>query len=128
MSREAPARKAAAYAIALACGVLLLFTLMPLDAIIGTGGLWRSPAADMAQGLTGHLALQQDAWRLPPLFAKNLFWPHGVSIALTDSNPLFSLTAKLLATVRGSRRTCWGCGSPRAGCCSPWRLCTRCGH
>ena len=97
MSREAPAPKAAAYAIALACGVLLLFTLMPLDAITGSGGLWRSPAADMAQGLTGHLALQQDAWRFPLLFAKNLFWPHGVSIALTDSNPLFSLMAKLLA-------------------------------
>lgn len=97
MSRDTPAGKAAAYAVALACGVVLLFTLMPLDAITGTGGLWRSPAGDMAQGLTGHLALQQDAWRFPPLFAENLFWPHGVSVALTDSNPLFSLLAKLLS-------------------------------
>ena len=91
----------AAYGVGLACGIVLLFTLMPLDAIDGTGGLWRAPPGDMAQGLTGHLALQQDAWRIPPLFARNLFWPRGVSIALTDSNPLFSLAAKLLGTLRG---------------------------
>jgi len=94
-------RRLAAYGAGLACGIALLFWLMPLNAIEGTGGLWRSPMADMAQSLTGHLALQLDAWRLPPLLARTLFWPRGVSIALTDSNPLFSLTAKLVSTVRG---------------------------
>ena len=90
---------ALAYAAALTCGVALVFVLMPPEAITGAGGIWRSPAGDMAQGLTGHLAFQLDAWRWPLLFAKNLFWPHGVTIALTDSNPLFSLVAKLLGTV-----------------------------
>jgi len=94
-------RTLAAYGAGLACGIALLFWLMPLDAIEGTGGLWRAPVADMAQTLTGHLALQLDAWRLPPLLARTLFWPRGVSIALTDSNPLFSLAAKLVTTLRG---------------------------
>ncbi len=92
----------AGYGIGLACGAILLFWLMPVVAITGEGGLWRSPAADMAQTLTGHLALQLDQWRLPPLLARTLFWPRGASIALTDSNPLFSLGTKLLATLRGS--------------------------
>ncbi len=94
---------ALAYGAALSCGVALLLTLMPLLAITGEGGVWRSPAGDMAQGLTGHLAFQLDAWRWPPLFAENLFWPHGVSVALTDSNPLFSLVAKLLDSVAPGR-------------------------
>jgi hypothetical protein len=81
--------------------VLGVAWLMPLDAILGTGGLWVSPTGDLAQNLTGHLALQAPGWSMPPLLAPSLFWPHGLSIAMTDSNPLVSLLAKLLAEARG---------------------------
>ncbi len=90
-----------AYALALLVGVLGVAYLMPLDAILGTGGLWASPTGDLAQNLTGHLALQAPGWSSPPLLAPSLFWPHGLSIGMTDSNPLFSLLAKLLAELRG---------------------------
>jgi hypothetical protein len=90
-----------AYALALLVGVLGVAYLMPADAILGTGALWTSPTGDLAQNLTGHLALQAPGWSTPPLLAPSLFWPHGLSIGMTDSNPLFSLLAKLLAQLRG---------------------------
>ena len=90
-----------AYLLALAVGVLGVFTLMPVPAILGTGALWTSPTGDLAQNLTGHLAFQEPGWSWPVLLAPALFWPHGLSIGMTDSNPLVSLIAKLLAALRG---------------------------
>jgi hypothetical protein len=74
---------------------------MPLPAILGSGALWVNPTGDLAQNLTGHLAIQRPGWSMPPLLAPSLFWPHGLSIAMTDSNPLVSLLAKILAQWRG---------------------------
>jgi hypothetical protein len=74
---------------------------MPLPAILGSGALWVDPTGDLAQNLSGHLAIQRPGWSMPPLLAPSLFWPHGLSIAMTDSNPLVSLLAKLLAQWRG---------------------------
>ncbi len=74
---------------------------MPLPAILGTGALWVDPTGDLAQNLTGHLAFQAPGWSMPPLLAPTLFWPHGLSIGMTDSNPLVSLLAKLIAQLRG---------------------------
>jgi hypothetical protein len=89
------------YLIALVVGVLVVAHLMPLDSVLGTGALWTSPTGDLAQNLTGHLAFQAPGWSMPPLLAPGLFWPHGLSIAMTDSNPLVSLLAKLIAALRG---------------------------
>jgi hypothetical protein len=90
-----------AYLIALIVGVLGVAYLMPLPAVLGTGALWTSPSGDLAQNLTGHLAFQSPGWSMPLLLAPTLFWPHGLSIGMTDSNPLVSLLAKLLAELRG---------------------------
>jgi len=89
------------YLIGLIVGVLAVAYLMPPAAILGTGALWISPSGDLAQNLTGHLAIQAPGWSDPPLLAPTLFWPHGLSIGMTDSNPLMSLLAKLLAEARG---------------------------
>jgi hypothetical protein len=48
-----------------------------------------------------HVAFQTDAWRLPPLYATNVFWPRGVAISIGDLNPLMSLIAKTVAHVIG---------------------------
>jgi hypothetical protein len=88
--------------------VLGVAYLMPLAAILGTGAIWVSPSGDLAQNLTGHLAFQAPGWSMPPLLAPALFWPHGLSIGMTDSNPLVSLLAKLLAQLRGHRANLLG--------------------
>jgi hypothetical protein len=90
-----------AYAMALLVGAAAAADLFPLATIAGNGGLFAYPTGDLAQNLTGHLAFQAPGWHWPLLLAPALAWPHGLSIAMTDSNPLLSLLAKLLASWRG---------------------------
>lgn len=93
--------RGAAYGLGFVVGLAAVFNLLPLAVIGGWGGVFQVPPGDLAQNLTGHLAFQAGDWIFPPLLAPDLFWPHGVSIALTDSNPLLSSLAKLVATLRG---------------------------
>lgn len=95
-------RPLVAYLMAIAIGVAATLTLMPLDVIGGEGGLWKVISGDNAQSLSMHIALQTDAWRLPPLFAQNVFWPHGVALSIGDLNPLMSLLAKAIAHATGA--------------------------
>jgi hypothetical protein len=83
------------YLGAVAIGVLTVHLVMPLATVLGQGAGWAIPDPDVAQGLAGHLAFQGDGWRWPLLDTHMLFWPHGTSVALTDSNPLMSMLAKL---------------------------------
>ena len=89
------------YAAAGLIGTAAVFAMLPVATILGTGGLWTMPDADAAQALTGHLAFQAPGWHWPLLLAPDLAWPGGSSIAMTDSNPLFSLAAKLAAGALG---------------------------
>lgn len=85
------------YAAAALLGAWFVWLMLPADVLLGTGRVWQAPPADLAQNLTGHLAFQQEPWGWPLLNARSLRWPEGVSIALTDSNPLVSVLAKLAA-------------------------------
>ncbi len=96
---ERPSRLA--YLLSLLVGIAAALWVMPVAAMLGTGPGWDNPVPDQAQTLAGHLAFQADAWRWPLLHTDRLFWPHGVSVALTDSNPLFSLLAKAWASATG---------------------------
>ena len=98
---EARRGAAAGYAAAAFVGLLALAALLPPSAIGGVDGVWRFPPDDLSQNLTGHLAFQLGPWGLPLLQAPNLVWPLGASIAMTDSNPLVSLAAKVIASVIG---------------------------
>jgi len=91
-----------AYGLASCFGAFMVWLLLPMAAITGEGAFWTAPAGDVAQNLTGHLALQSSPWAIPPLRAATLMPPHGISVAMTDSNSLFSLLAKLVHTVSGS--------------------------
>ena len=92
----------AAYAVAALTGLLSALAVFPVAAMLGSGAGWDVPAPDQAQSLTGHLAFQADAWRWPLLWTDRLFPPQGVSVALTDSNPLASLIAKAWVSAAGS--------------------------
>ncbi len=89
------------YVVALCIGVCAAVATLPLATMLGTGALWVMPGGDPAMGLTGHLAFQQSGWHWPLLLADRLAWPAGRSIAMTDSNPLASLIAKLVAGIVG---------------------------
>jgi hypothetical protein len=99
--RAGPLGTLVLYALAVLTGLAAAAVVMPWPAILGTGPAWHPPGPDQAQALTGQLAFQADAWRWPLLDTQLLFWPHGISIALTDSNPLLSLVAKLWTHATG---------------------------
>ena len=95
------------YGLALLLGVLAAALLLPWDTLAGSGAGWNVPGGDQAQTLAGHLAYQADQWRWPLLTTDRLFWPHDVSIAMTDSNPLMSLLAKLWGRLTGAGPANW---------------------
>jgi len=90
------------YACAALIGVVAALLVLPAETILGTGPGWAVPFTDQARSLTGHLAYQADAWRWPLLWSDWLFWPRGMSVALTDSNPLVSMPAKLWTRLTGA--------------------------
>jgi hypothetical protein len=89
------------WAASLALGLAYALWLMPLGAIDGSGPTWHPMRGDNAASLALHYAFQNDAWRWPPLYVENVFWPHGTAVSIGDVNPLFSLIAKLIVTVTG---------------------------
>ena len=89
------------YVAALLIGIAAVGYFLPSTTISGSGGFWVNPGGDLAENLTGHLAFQSVGWQWPPLVAPNMAWPHGTSVAMTDSNPLVSLVAKVVAAIRG---------------------------
>jgi hypothetical protein len=94
--------RTADYAFGLAVGLWATLSLLPLAVIAGTGGIWANVTnVDLAQNLTSHLVFQRPGWHWPLLSTPDLFWPRGASIAMTDSNPLVSIVAKLIAGLRG---------------------------
>jgi len=95
------------YAFAALMGLVAATVTMPMDAIMGHGPAWDSPGMDTAQALAGHLAFQVEKWQWPLLSAAGLFWPHGVSVVLTDSNPAVSLAAKLFVSLNGGTPVNW---------------------
>ena len=92
--RKTVLEAAGVYAVAVLIGIAAALLTFPIAAITGGGPGWALPAPDQAQALTGHLAFQADAWRWPLLQVDRLFVPHGISLALVDSNALVSLLAK----------------------------------
>ena len=95
-------RSRAAYLLAALIGLAAALAVLPVAAILGGGAGWDVPQPDQAQSLTGHLAFQADGWRWPLLWTDRLFPPQGVSVALSDSNPLFSLVAKAWVSATGA--------------------------
>lgn len=84
------------YALGLAMGLAAVFWLLGWQGLLARLPYFGAANGDLAQNLTGHLAYQTGPWRWPILVSETLFWPRGLSIAVTDSNPLLSLLARLV--------------------------------
>jgi len=89
------------YGAGLAVGVAAVLYFLPLATIGGAGGMFVYPRGDLPMHLAGHIAFQAPGWHWPLLRAPSLAWPHGESIAMTDSNPILSLIAKVFAGLVG---------------------------
>jgi hypothetical protein len=90
-----------AYVMAAALGMAAVISMLPWATLTGAGGLFVAPVGDLPTNLIGHLAFQRPGWHWPLLRAPDLAWPAGESVAMTDSNPLLSVVAKLVAATRG---------------------------
>jgi len=110
MTQLPPARVAQSlpYAIALVVGLVAAVAALPAATLGGAGGLFAHPDGDLVTNLIGHLAFQAPGWHWPLLLAPTLAWPNGEVVAFSDSNPLLSLLAKLVATVRGTPANWFG--------------------
>jgi hypothetical protein len=89
------------YLAACLVGIAASLGVMPVAAMLGIGPGWNPPFPDQAQALAAHLAYQADIWRWPLLDIGTVFWPHAISGALIDFNPLLSLAAKLWTKTTG---------------------------
>jgi hypothetical protein len=92
----------AVYIIAFLIGLTAISYFLPFSTVLGSGGLWINPSGDLTANVTGHLGFQTPGWHWPLLLAPNLAWPHGTTIAMTDSNPLVSLVAKAVVETGGT--------------------------
>ncbi len=101
MTQSSWHHRAPPYLIALLIGLFAVTYALPWAAIAGTGGVFAYPEGDLATNLIGHLGFQSPGWHWPLLRAPSLAWPEGESVAMTDSNPAFSIAAKCLSIALG---------------------------
>ena len=85
------------YLGALAIGMGFVLAVFPPDLL--TGGVVPDDRllGDVAEHVVGQRAFLMDGWHWPLLRTTMLDWPRGLSIAMTDSNPLVSLPLKTVA-------------------------------
>ena len=85
------------YGWALAVGVVFVLSVFPHD-LLRLGVVPDAQlSGDVAQHVAGQRAFLQDSWHWPLLRTTMLDWPGGLSVAMTDSNPLVALPLKLVA-------------------------------
>jgi len=85
-----------AYAAALALGAALALATFPVDFLLPRAGAASAPQGDAAQHAIAQRYLIGDAWRWPPLIARNILPPEGLNIAFADGIPVLALLLKAL--------------------------------
>jgi hypothetical protein len=98
-----------ALAVSLLIGCLHTALFLPLSVVLGRGPFWVFPVGtvpgsliDMAQALSGYLALVQTPWALPLLHVPGLAPPAGVNVFWLDAVPWVALLGRLVFTVTGA--------------------------
>lgn len=84
------------YIFALAIGLALVGTIFPVELLVPRAGLGSAPQGDAAQHAIAQRYFIGDAWRWPPLVARNLIPPDGLNIAFSDGIPLLAMLLKAL--------------------------------
>jgi hypothetical protein len=87
---------ALSYAFALALGLELVALVFPADFLVPRAGMDWAPHGDAAQHAIAQRYFLGDAWRWPPLIARNLIPPEGLNIAFSDGIPLQAMVLKAL--------------------------------
>lgn len=90
---------ALSYLFALALGLGLVAAVFPAEFLVPRAGMGWAPQGDAAQHAIAQRYVLGDAWRWPPLVARNLVPPEGLNIAFSDGIPL---QAMLLKALRGA--------------------------
>lgn len=90
------AETALSYGFALLLGAALVLLTFPADFLLPHAGSPWAPQGDAAQHAIAQRYLLGDAWRWPPLVARNLLPPEGLNIAFADGIPLLALPLKAL--------------------------------
>jgi hypothetical protein len=84
------------YLFALALGLAVAATLFPVEFLVPQAGMGWAPQGDAAQHAIAQRYFIGDAWRWPPLVARNLVPPEGLNIAFSDGIPLQAMVLKAL--------------------------------
>lgn len=87
---------ALSYGFALLLGAALVAAVFPADFLAPRAGAAFAPQGDAAQHAIAQRYFLADAWRWPPLTARNLIPPDGLNIAFTDGIPALALVLKAL--------------------------------
>lgn len=87
---------ALSYGFALALGLVLVGLLFPGDVLLPRAGAGWAPQGDAAQHAIAQRFFIGDAWRWPPLTARNILPPEGLNIAFADGIPALALLLKAL--------------------------------
>lgn len=85
-----------AYLAALALGAALALATFPPDFLLPRAGAAWAPQGDAAQHAIAQRYFIGDAWRWPPLTARNILPPEGLNIAFADGIPALALLLKAL--------------------------------
>lgn len=85
-----------AHAAALTLGAALVLTTFPPDFLVPRAGAPWALQGDAAQHAIAQRYLIGDAWRWPPLTARNILPPEGLNIAFADGIPALALVLKAL--------------------------------
>jgi hypothetical protein len=84
------------HGFALLLGVVLVVAVFPVDFLLPRAGAGFAPQGDAAQHAIAQRYFLADAWRWPPLVARNLMPPDGLNIAFADGIPALALVLKAL--------------------------------
>jgi hypothetical protein len=84
------------YALAALLGVALVAATFPAEMLLPRADGAFAPQGDAAQHAIAQRYFLADAWRWPPLVARNLLPPEGLNIAFADGIPALALLLKAL--------------------------------
>lgn len=84
------------HGFALLLGALLIAATFPAEFLLPRAGAAFAPQGDAAQHAIAQRYFLADAWRWPPLVARNLLPPEGLNIAFADGIPALALVLKAL--------------------------------
>jgi len=82
-------------------GLLLAFSILPMDFIVGNRGIWQQPKFDLYLYLTTWNYFVRDHWRFPLLDVPAMGYPEGASVLFTDALPIGELVAKAIHSIAG---------------------------